>query len=70
MLEQRADIDAKRIGVHGSSQGGSTAPLMAARSADIAFVIVRAGSGVSVRDTLSTRSVGLPDEPAFPNPMR
>ncbi len=52
MLKQRKDIDAKRIGVHGSSQGGWTAPLMAARSKDIAFVIVRAGSGVNVNDTM------------------
>jgi dienelactone hydrolase len=52
MLKQRKDIDPRRIGVHGSSQGGWTAPLMAARSSDIAFVIVRAGSGVSVRDTM------------------
>lgn len=52
MLKQRADIDGMRIGVHGSSQGGWTAPLMAARSNDIAFVIVRAGSGASVQDTM------------------
>lgn len=52
MLKQRADIDPKRIGVHGSSQGGWTAPLMAARSQDIAFVIVRAGSGANVSDTM------------------
>ena len=71
MLKQRADIDPKRIGVHGSSQGGWTAPLMAARSKDIAFVIVRAGSGVSVRDTMvheigwSTREAGLAEADAL-----
>lgn len=71
MLKQRADIDSKRIGVHGSSQGGWTAPLMAARSADIAFVIVRAGSGVSVRDTMiheigwSVREAGLAEADAL-----
>lgn len=52
LLKQRPDIDARRIGVHGSSQGGWTAPLMAARSKDIAFVIVRAGSGANVSDTM------------------
>lgn len=52
MLRQRPDIDPRRIGVHGSSQGGWTAPLMATRSDDIAFVIVRAGSAVSVIDTM------------------
>jgi len=67
MLKARTDIDPKRIGVHGSSQGGWTAPLMAARSADIAFVIVRAGSGVALRDTMlheigwSVREAGLED---------
>jgi dienelactone hydrolase len=52
MLKARADIDPKRIGVHGSSQGGWTGPLMAARSKDVAFVIVRAGSANSVIDTM------------------
>lgn len=52
MLKKRSDIDPKRIGVHGSSQGGWTAPLMAARSSDVAFIIVRAGSGTNVRDTM------------------
>ncbi len=71
MLKQRKDIDAKRIGVHGSSQGGWTAPLMAAKSKDIAFVIVRAGSGVSVRDTMvheigwSAREAGMSDSDAL-----
>ena len=53
MLKQRADIDVKRIGVHGSSQGGWTAPLMATRSNDISFIIVRAGSAVPVGATMA-----------------
>jgi pimeloyl-ACP methyl ester carboxylesterase len=52
-LKQRPEIDTHRIGVHASSQGGWTAPLMAARSKDIAFLIVRAGSGVNVLDTMA-----------------
>src|SRR6266567_2187144 len=51
-LKSRSDIDPQRIGVHGSSQGGWTAPLMATRSSDIAFVIVRAGSGTNLADTI------------------
>jgi pimeloyl-ACP methyl ester carboxylesterase len=71
MLKGRADIDAKRIGVHGSSQGGWTAPLMAARSRDIAYVIVRAGSANTVADTMaheiawSVREAGLPEADAL-----
>jgi dienelactone hydrolase len=66
-LKSRSDIDPKRIGVHGSSQGGWTAPLMAARSSDIAFMIVRAGSGTNIADTIlheiewSAREKGLPE---------
>ncbi|SHG47376.1 S9 family peptidase [Massilia sp. CF038] len=52
MLKARADIDPKRIGVHGSSQGGWTGPLMAVKSNDVAYVIVRAGSANTVRDTM------------------
>jgi pimeloyl-ACP methyl ester carboxylesterase len=41
------EIDAKRIGVWGLSQGGWLGPLAASRSADIAFVIAVSGPGVS-----------------------
>jgi uncharacterized protein len=51
-LKARSDIDPKRIGVHGSSQGGWTAPLMAAQSGDVAFMIARAGSGTNIADTI------------------
>lgn len=70
LLRQRPDIDPRRIGVHGSSQGGWTAALMAARSPDIAFVIVRAGSALGVRDTMvheigwAVREAGLSESDA------
>jgi len=51
-LKSRSDIDPKCIGVNGWSQVGWTAPLMAARSSDIAFMIVRAGSGTNIADTI------------------
>jgi len=46
-LESRKEIDAKRIGVWGLSQGGWLGPLAASRSADVAFVIAVSGPGVS-----------------------
>jgi uncharacterized protein len=46
-LKSRNDIDPKRIGVWGLSQGGWLGPLAASRSADVSFVIAVSGPGVS-----------------------
>ena len=46
MLQRRADINSRRVGIYGHSQGGSIAPLVAVRSRDVAFVISAAGGGV------------------------
>ena len=45
-LLQEPRIDRKRIGIHGHSQGGTLAPLVAVRSRHVAFVIASAGAGV------------------------
>ena len=39
-------IDPRRIGIHGHSQGGTLAPLVAARAGRVAFVIGSAAAGV------------------------
>ena len=53
MLARRADIDPKRIGVFGMSNGGYVAPLAAVRSGGrIAFVVVRAGSARRVGNNI------------------
>lgn len=46
-LKSRKEIDSKRIGVWGLSQGGWLGPLAASRSSDISFVIAVSGPGVS-----------------------
>lgn len=46
-LKSRKEIDAKRIGMWGLSQGGWLGPLTASRSVDVAFVIAVSGPGVS-----------------------
>lgn len=51
-LAQRKEIDKKRIGVYGHSQGGWVAPLAAVKSSTISFVIVSCGGGVSIRETV------------------
>jgi dienelactone hydrolase len=48
-LRTRAEIDPARVGIHGHSQGGTIAPLVAVRS-EADFVIASAASGVSMVD--------------------
>ena len=50
-LRQQLQIDPRRIGVHGHSQGGTLAPMIAARSPDVAFVIASAAAGVPTDST-------------------
>jgi len=47
LLKARSDIDPRKIGVWGISQGGWLGPLAASRSRDVAFVIAVSGPGVS-----------------------
>lgn len=52
LLRARPDIDPKRVGLIGHSEGGVTAPRVAADDQGIAFVITLAGVGARGRDTL------------------
>jgi uncharacterized protein len=45
-LQQRKDIDSKRIGLIGDSEGAMLAAMVAASAGDIAFVVMLAGPGV------------------------
>jgi len=45
-LLSRTDVDHRRIGLVGHSEGGILAPLVAAERKDIAFVVMMAGTGV------------------------
>jgi alpha-beta hydrolase superfamily lysophospholipase len=48
LLKGRKDIDPKRIGLWAKSQGGWISPLAAARSKDVAFIILISAPGVTV----------------------
>ena len=50
-LLQEPRIDHRRVGIHGHSQGGTLAPLVAARSDHVAFVIGSAAAGVPTDST-------------------
>jgi hypothetical protein len=51
-LAGRPDIDRKRIGLMGHSEGGWVAPITAAKRKHVAFVLVRVGPAVSFADVL------------------
>jgi len=46
-LKTRKEIDPKRIGLIGHSEGGCIAPIVAAKSNDVAFIVLMAGTGVT-----------------------
>jgi pimeloyl-ACP methyl ester carboxylesterase len=45
-LQTRKEINKKKIGLIGHSEGGIIAPMVAARNKDIAFIVLLAGTGV------------------------
>jgi pimeloyl-ACP methyl ester carboxylesterase len=67
-LRGRADVDARRIGIIGHSEGGLIAPLVAARDPGLAFVVMLAGPGVRgellmvEQMALVARAEGMPDD--------
>ena len=51
-LRTRKEIDPRRIGLVGHSEGGIVAPRAAAKSLDVAFIVLLAGVGVPMEDLL------------------
>jgi uncharacterized protein len=45
-LASRPEVDAKRVGIAGHSEGGEIAPIVAARNPSVAFIILLAGPGL------------------------
>ncbi len=67
-LRGRAEVDARRIGIVGHSEGGVIAPVVAARDPGLAFVVMLAAPGVrgellmAEQITRGTRANGMPEE--------
>jgi pimeloyl-ACP methyl ester carboxylesterase len=58
-LRTRADIDARRIGLIGHSEGGLVAPKVAAKDPKLAFIVLMAGPGVPLSDVLRAQRAKL-----------
>lgn len=54
-LKNRTEIDPRRIGLIGHSEGATVATIAAVRSKDVAFVAMMAGSGLPGYEVLDTR---------------
>jgi pimeloyl-ACP methyl ester carboxylesterase len=58
-LKNRKELDPKKIGLIGHSEGGIIAPMVAARSKDIAWIVLLAGPGVKGEDLLLLQSESI-----------
>ena len=58
-LKTRKEIDPKRIGLIGHSEGGLIAPLVAAHSNDVAWIVLLAGPGVKGEEVLVEQSEAM-----------
>ncbi len=58
-LKSRKEINAKKIGLIGHSEGGMIAPMVAARSKDVAFIVLMAGLGQTGEDVIYTQTARL-----------
>lgn len=55
-LKSRIEIDMKKIGLIGHSEGGLIAPMAAVQNDDIAFIVLMAGPGISGEEILLLQS--------------
>ena len=55
-LKQRKEINPKMIGLIGHSEGGMIAPIAAARSNDVSFIVLLAGPGQRGEDIIYTQT--------------
>jgi pimeloyl-ACP methyl ester carboxylesterase len=55
-LKNRKEIDPKKTGLIGHSEGGMIAPMVAAHSGDVAWIVLLAGPGLKGEDTLLLQS--------------
>jgi pimeloyl-ACP methyl ester carboxylesterase len=54
-LKSRKEIDPKRIGLVGHSEGGIIAPMVAARSKDVRFIVILSGTGQTGAEVILTQ---------------
>ncbi len=67
-LKTRKEINPKKIGLMGHSEGGIIAPMIAARSKDVGFIVMLAGTGLRgdaillLQNELISKASGMPED--------
>ncbi len=67
-LKTRKEINPRKIGLIGHSEGGIIAPMIAARSKDVGFIVMLAGTGIRgnslllLQEDLVYRASGMPED--------
>jgi len=67
-LKSRKDVNGKKIGLLGHSEGGIIAPMVASDSKDVAFIVMMAGPSLTgeeilyLQDSLISTAMGIPAE--------
>ena len=58
-LKTRKEVDPKKIGLAGHSEGGAIAPIVAARCKDVAFIVLLGGPGVKGSELLLLQAAAI-----------
>ena len=58
-LKSRKEIDPKKVGLVGHSEGGMIAPMVASKSADVAFVVMLAGPGLPTEEGFAAQVTAI-----------
>jgi len=66
-LKRRRDIDPNKIGLIGHSEGGMIAPMVAAQSKDVAFIVMLAGPGLPGEDILKMQRRLIEEADSIPS---
>lgn len=68
-LKTRKDIDQQHIGLMGHSEGGIIAPIVAAESESVAFIVLLAGTGIPGDELLLMQSKAIASAQGISGPM-
>ena len=55
-LKNRKEVDSKKIGLIGHSEGGLIAPIVASKTEDVAFIVLMAGTGLTGEEIIYLQS--------------